>query len=264
MGAWGGLCIFDYSRYTQAVLPAFRTGESHPLIQQTLWLKQHERPQTPGQSFRGLAQLVAACDPMMTTCALGRVFSVCDGIISASQPRNHDCVDHWGYEDAADLFERVLTRYTITHYTILGLAFTAVWHLFPPELGLDQRTQMLVELLDNRCQYWAAGTGGYGEGIRGWLDPNEAEQLLLGLATFASLEDAPPGSDLPRIEPLFAYCGEDKGEYARHMRRLRQFMAILQQARTRGQGVLWGRDLSLFYSAGALFTSEETRPLELE
>jgi hypothetical protein len=210
-----------------------------------------------------LEQLVAACDPLMTTCDFGRAFSVCDGIISVSRSLDHSCADRWDYEDVADLFERVLTRYTITHYTILGLAFAAVRQLFPAELGLDELTYELIEQLDNRCEYWAAGTGGYGEGIRGWLDPRETGDLYLGLAAFASLGDAQSESDSPRIEPLFLYCGESEGEYAQHMRRIRQFMMLLQQARLLGLGVLWGRDLRLFYSADALFTAEEIRPVEL-
>jgi hypothetical protein len=263
MGAWGGLCVFDYSRYTQAVVPAFQTGELHPFIQQTLRLKQHHHPQHPGSAFGGLAHLVAACDPMMSTCSLGRTFYVCDGVFSTSRSQHQPCSDRWGYEEVADLFERVLTRYTITHYTILGLSFTAVRQLFPSELGLDDHTQTLIELLDNRCEYWAAGTGGYGEGVRGWLDPNETERLLLGLAAVASPTDALLGSDRLHIQPLFVYCGESKEEYARHMRRLRQFMTILQQARVLGHGVLWGRDLRLFYSTDGLFTAEEIRPIEL-
>jgi hypothetical protein len=263
MGAWGGLCVFDYSRYIQAVLPAFQNGELHPLIQRTLMLKQHHHPQHPGSAFRGLAHLVAACDPVMTSCSLGRAFAVCDGVVSISLSQNQRCSDHWGYEDAADLFERMLTRYTITHYTILGLAFTAVRQLFPLELGLDDRTHTLIELLDNRCEYWAAGTGGYGEGIRGWLDPNETERLLLGLTAFESPTDALVGSDPPHLQPLFVYCGEAEQEYARHLRRLGQFLTILQQAQGLGHGVLWGRDLRLFYSTGGLFTAEEIRPVEL-
>ena len=263
MGAWGGLCVFDYDRYTQTVLPAFQNGELHPFIQQTLMLKQHHHPQHPGSAFRGLAHLVAACDPVMTSCSLGRTFSVCDGVVSASLSQNQPCSDRWGYEDVADLFERVLTRYTITQYTILGLAFTAVRQLFPSELGLDDRTQTLIELLDNRCEYWAAGTGGYGEGIRGWLSPQETERLLLGVAAFASPSDALVGSERPHIQPLFVHCSESEQEYAGHMRRLRQFMMILQQARAEGHGVLWGRDLRLFYSTGGLFSAEEMRPVEL-
>ncbi len=69
MGAWGGLCIFDYASYTQRVVPAFRSGEQHPLIQQTLALWQHEHP--PRSTFQGLAQLATYCDALMTTCSLG-------------------------------------------------------------------------------------------------------------------------------------------------------------------------------------------------
>jgi hypothetical protein len=263
MGAWGGLCVFDYSRFTQAILPAFHSGELHPLILQTLILKQHEYPQLPSSAFRGLADLVAACDPTMTTCSLGRAFYVCDGRFMESRPQKQRCADQWGYEDAADLFERVLTRYTITHYTNLGLAFTAVRQIFPAELNLDDRTQTLIDLLDNRCQYWAAGTGGYGEGIRGWLEPNEAECLLLGLAAFATFKGAQSGSDPPHIQLLLEYCGDSTEEYTQHMRRITQFMTILEQARACGHGVLWARDLRLFYSPSSLFTTEEARPLEL-
>jgi hypothetical protein len=263
MGAWGGLCVFDYSRYTQAVVPAFQTGELHPLIQQALLLKQHHHPQHPGSAFRGLAQLTAACDPLMTSCSLGRAFWVCDGVVSTSRSQHQPCSDRWGYEEVADLFERVLTRSSITHYTILGLAFTAVRQLFPSELGLDERTHTLIELLDNRCEYWAAGTGGYGEGMRGWLDPNETERLLLGVAAIVPPTDALVERERPRIQPLFVYCDESAEEYARHLRRLRQFLTLLHQARAEGHGVLWGRDLGLFYGTGGLFTAEEMRPVEL-
>jgi hypothetical protein len=258
MGAWGGLCVFDYARYIQEVVPAFQSGEQHPLIQNTLALKQREHPQRPISAFQGLAQLGAYCDPLMTTCSLGRAFSVCDGGLIATPQSGQPCADRWGYEDVADLFERVLTRYTITHYTILGLTFTAVRQVFPPEL--DDVTRSLIDALDDRCHYWAPGTGGYGEGIRGWLDPEETELLELELAAFSSAAPAWPPA---RIQRLFVACYESEEEYARHMGRITQFMTILGRARAVGHGVLWGRDLRLFYKDGGLFSAEEPRPMEL-
>jgi hypothetical protein len=199
----------------------------------------------------------------MTTCSLGRAFFVCDGLLIAAPEPGQSCTDHWGYEDVADLFERVLTRYTITHYTNLGLAFTAVWQLFPPELELDDGTRSLIEALDDRCRYWAPGTGGYGEGIRGWLDPEETELLALGLAAFSSLAQAMPGSGPARIQPLFVAGYESEDEYKRHMARITQFMTILQRARIAEHGVLWERDLRLFYNDSGLFSADEPRPAEL-
>lgn len=263
MGAWGGLCVFDHSQYIQVVLPAFQAGEAHPLIQQAL-LRRQQHPRNPAIAFRGLAQLAAACDRMMLSCTLGRTFSVCDGVLTLAGSQSQSCGDRWGYEEVADLFERVITRSAITHYAILGLAFTAVRQLLPPELGLDDDTQMLIELLDDRCAYWAAGTGGYGEGLRGWLDPQETERLLVGLATLAPAIEAPAGQGQPRIQSLLEYYRESEEEYARHMSRLRLFLMILHRARTLERGVLWGRDLQLFYSADSLFAAEEARPIELE
>lgn len=260
MGAWGGLCIFDYTRYTRVVVPAFQQGERTPTIQNLL--QQRKRPHQRSCSFRGLAQLAAACDPLMTTCSLDRNFMVCDGVLS-DRPNNQPCAERWGYEEAADLFESMLTRHTISHYTILGLAFSAVRQLFPPELTLDQRTQELLELLEQRCHYWAAGTGGYGEGPRGWLDPAEAVGLLHGLGGYAPHTLASTDEDLPQIQPLYEYCGESAADYARHMGRIRQFIALLRRARDLGQGVLWGRDLQLFYHTDGLFSAAEHRPIEL-
>ena len=263
MGAWGGLCAFDYARYTQEVVPAFQSGEQHPLIQRTLALKQRAQPRRPVSAFHGLAQLSAHCDPLMTTCSLGRAFSVCDGSLIASPRPAQPCGDNWDYEDVADLFERVLTRCAITHYTNLGLAFTAVWQLFPPELELDDVTRSLIDALDDRCNYWAPGTGGYGEGIRGWLDPEETELLALGLAAYSSPAHAMPGGGPARIQPLFEVCYESEAEYERHMTRITQFTTILQRARIGGHGVLWGRDLRLFYHDNDLFGDDEPRPVEL-
>lgn len=262
MGAWGGLCVFGYDRYTQEVVPAFQSGEQHPLIQNTLALKQRAQPHHPVSAFQGLAQLSAACDPLLMTCSLGRTFYVCDGSLTTTPQSVQSCIDCWGYEDVADLFERVLTRYTITHYTNLGLAFTAVWQLFPPELELDDVTRSLIDALDDRCHYWAPGTGGYGEGIRGWLDPEETELLALGLTAFSSPAQATPG-DPARIQPLFEACNNSETEYERHRARITQVMTILERARAGRHGVLWGRDLRLVYNDGGLFDAEEARPTEL-
>ena len=127
-GVWGGLCIFDYACYTQQGVPAFRSEEQHPLIQKTLALRQREHPQR-SSALQGLAQLVTYCDALLTTCALGRHFSVCDGVLMPHAHHEQRCADRWEYEDVADLFERVLTRYTISYYTVLGLSFTALLSL---------------------------------------------------------------------------------------------------------------------------------------
>jgi hypothetical protein len=263
MGAWGGLCTFDYAGYIQQVVPAFRSGERHPIIQQALMLMRREPARKSTSTFQGLAQLAPYFDPLMTNCALGRMFSVCDGVLLPGPDPDHSCIDRWDYEDLADLFERVLTRHTIGHYTVLGLSFTSVEYLLPPELELDDTTRLLIDLLDQRCLYWAAGTGGYGEGVRGWLDPEETQLLALGLAAFSSLTAEAQSGAHQRIHPLWLYESESEPAYAHHVACIMRFMTILRQATALGYGVLWGRDLRLFYGHSGLFAAEETAPEKL-
>ena len=36
MGYWMGLCILDYSAFTQTVIPALQAGETHPIVRHTI------------------------------------------------------------------------------------------------------------------------------------------------------------------------------------------------------------------------------------
>lgn len=255
MGAWGGLCIFDHTRYVSVVTPALRAGESDPLIRRTLARRSQTRVLQP--AYRGLARVMAQCDPDLTACALGRDFLVCDGVLVATAKRTAGCLDLWGYEHAADLFERVVTRETVSRYAVLGLSFYAVRQLLPEDALADPRARTLIEQLDDRCKYWAVGTGGYGEGIRGWLDPTETGRLAEALR----------GSDLPGVDSLTerirAYCGDSGTDAEIHLTRIRQFRAVLTLAQAEGRGVLWGRDLRLFHDAPGLFGDGEARPQPL-
>jgi len=257
MGAWGGLCIFDHTRYVELVVPALHAGEHHPRIQHTLTLMQRTHPRRLRRSFQGLAHLASYCDPLLTTCSLGRSFFVCDGALTMQPDHTHPCTDRWTYEDVADLFECLVTRHTISHYTVLGLSFTSVQQVFPDVLDIDTTTRSLLDLLNGRARYWAASTGGYGEGIQGWLDPAETTLLACGLAALG------PGDALGALHPLLDYWSDDESEYARHRKRITQFMLTLQQAAALRRGLLWGRDLRIFYPPSDLFDDGEPAPIAL-
>ena len=242
MGAWGGLCSFDHTRLLQQVVPAFAAGEQHPLIQLALARLREAYPRRHIPAFTGLAQLAPFYDPGMTGCSLGTHFIVCNGVIAHDPQPASQCRDRWGYEELAELFEWTLTQAAIGQYTVLGLAFTALRQLFPPELLLDGITTGLLGDLDNRCRYWAAGTGGYGEGIQGWLDSEEAVLLASTLTPLAPANN--------QVEnKLLEHWGGNQATAAHHMERITNFLAALQLAVAQGQGVLWGRDLQLFYSS---------------
>ncbi|MBP8253049.1 MAG: hypothetical protein KAX40_11850, partial [Herpetosiphon sp.] len=163
MGAWGGLCMFDYTAFITRVVPAFQVGETHPLIHHVLAEAHHNL----SSDFRGLDQVINHCNATLTDCSLGQHFWVHAGIIQSTIDRSGH---GWGYAELASLFEAMLTTYCISQCSVFGLSVNHVGlRLFGEELGWDTLTHELIHYLDTRCQYWAHGNGGYGEGIQGWL-----------------------------------------------------------------------------------------------
>lgn len=255
MGAWGGLCVFDHARFLSVVAPALRAGKSDPLVRRALARRSQTRTLQP--AYRGLSGVMAQCDPGLTACALGRDFIVCDGARVSSVKRTAGCLDLWGYEHVADLFERVVTREAVSRYVVLGLSFYAVRQLLPEDALSEPTARLLIGQLDDRCRYWAAGTGGYGEGIRGWLDPTETGRLAEALHGFEA-----PGSE-GLTERIRGYCRDTGSDAEVHLTRVAQFRAVLALAQAEGRGVLWGRDLRLFHDAPGLFGEGEARPQPL-
>jgi hypothetical protein len=77
MGFWNGLCIFDYSTFTQLVIPSLQAGEENPIVRQTI-KKLNNNPFT-NREFKGLAQVISTCEADMTTCTLGKNFHINNG-----------------------------------------------------------------------------------------------------------------------------------------------------------------------------------------
>lgn len=250
MGAWGGLCVFDHARFVSVVAPALRGGEDHPLIRESLAVLR-TRDRYARSDFRGLGRWALSCDSQLFGSSLGRDFLVCDGEIAVETPR---AGTRWGYEDVVELFELLVTRYTISHYANFGLAFNAVTDLFPEDFMLEAPTQALIGALDSVGRYWAVGSGGYGEGIQGWLDWSDTARLWLALS-----RRAPFTAELHETYANYP----DTAQRDRHLKRLAKFMEILELARVEGKGVLWARDLRLLYGGPGLFAEHESWPIEL-
>lgn len=240
MGVWGGICVFDYRRYAAEVAPALRAGEGHALVRAALALLGGDPPRRRPCDFAGLAAVAATFDPLLLASDLGRGFAVRAGSVEPAPPGQRMAAGDWGYEELAALFERLVTAAAISHYAVAGLAFAAARQLFPPELELGPAGDALIGALDGRCRFWAHGSGGYGEGINGWLDPAEAAQLLGAL-------EPRFGPGAPADERLRAYCAESGADEPWHRGRIDLILAALRRARAGGCGALWGRDLRLFY-----------------
>lgn len=246
MGAYGGLCVFDHARWLSVCVPALRAGESHPLIQSNLAATGLR------SAFAGLATVISYGDPELTRCELGRDFVVCDGVLWESPARAGECSARWDHEALCGLIERILTRETLSGFANLGLTVTAVRQLLPEDVIADPLARDCIARLDDGCRYWAHGSGGYGEGIRGWLDADGANRLAEALKAFDG-----PGAATAR---LIASCRESGADASEHMRRIQHFRAVLAVAESSRCGVLWGRDLRLFYDDATLFAVNEPRP----
>jgi hypothetical protein len=261
MGVWTGLCIFDYAAFTKTVIPALQAGETHPIVRHAIDLINIDNvlDSDPTRQFQGLQQVVSACDPKMISCSLDKGFHVCNGEIVKKEDITKDD-DHWSYEDFVELFETLVTRHAITRYYVFGRYPNNFDELFcnyvSSDRNLDPTLWTLLDLLDKNYSYWAHGGGGYGEGIRGWLDPEETKLLLGTLDDFSVRyrDTYLPSSSTSEQFPE---------EYERRWLKINIFKNIVQIAVELKQGLLWGKDLNLFYDS-IRFGENEVEPIDLE
>jgi hypothetical protein len=288
MGYWMGLCVFDYSTFTQTVIPALRVGETHPLVQRTIELLNASNlhfsfgsPYSPLR-FQGLEKVVAACDPNMLSCSLGNDFHVYKGaIVEKNLIVKGD--EYWSHEDFVDLFKWIVSRHVITHFYVFGKQPYDLDFFFcqdrtnsiesdresidpnramiPQQLGFPLIPPLLLDSLNGWREnygYWQSD-----EGICGWLNPEETELLLFSIKDLPVRECAPYPPDSPIFARLYEECYENKDEYERHWKKLNIFRNIVQMAVELKQGLLWGRDLGLFYGF-VRFDENEVEPIDLE
>lgn len=236
MGVWGGVCAFDERRFRQVVIPALNAGATDPLVAAAvggLW-----RHLNAADAHAALALAMRHVDEDFTGCALGRDFTVVGGAVSESPS-----VNGWDHYDFVDLVERVLTRETIAAYGVLYKVGVNPWRLFDADnpwmdeetadaaVASGDRFQQLLMRLHTHDGYWTDG----GTGICGWLDAEETREL-------AELVTVDAATDGRRI-----------------------FLAVLRWAIERDLGLLWGRDLRLFYDQDLadVFYDRESVPLRL-
>jgi hypothetical protein len=271
MGVWTGLCIFDYAAFTKTVIPALQAGETHPIVRHTIDLINIDNvlDSDPTLQFQGLQQVISACDPKMISCSLGRGFHVCNGEIVKKEDITKDD-DYWSYKDFVELFETLVTRHAITRYYVFGRYPNNFDELFcnyvSSDRNLDPTLWKLLDLLDrwdDNYNYWGHGSGGYGEGIRGWLDPEETELLLVTLEDFSVRYRDTYLLNSPTSEQFSEEYYSQREEYEMRWGKINIFRNIVQIAVALNQGLLWGRDLSLFYDS-IRFDESEVEPIDLE
>jgi hypothetical protein len=211
MGAWGGLCLFDEAALRARVEPALRAGVDAPLL----------------QPFFDERTRYAVLAPALTAIAPGLRAPI------APWPATDT------HEDLLHLFERVVTAHCIPQCVVFGRVVHRIGDLFPAELDWDACVTDALTQLDESARCWMHGSGGFGEGIHGWLSAESTELLALGLT------QRPPEHAV-RAAFLERWGDAERADLSVQLHRVA--LAWIDTAVERALGLLWGRDLNLFYA----------------
>ncbi|NER81083.1 MAG: hypothetical protein F6K42_16250 [Leptolyngbya sp. SIO1D8] len=237
MGCFGGVGCFDFQRWCNEIVPALKTGEATGVVAAGIAeLRQRRRC---GVKFRGLGSVCLTFDDELRNSPLGRLFRVNEKGLLVDNRELLDRTKGWGYEELADLTEQLAST-CIQEVEVIGRTYRFPW-LFQPwhdvGLAVSEDLLLLADKLDTYGQFWTHGGGGYGEGIHGWLDPEETAWLAQLLAQFlgsTAWEQLPCDNNMAHV----------------FQSRLQQVQRIANASSQVEKGLLWGGDLEIFYSRG--------------
>jgi hypothetical protein len=244
VGAASAICVFDHDRYLNCLAAPFRrliqTGEVDPWLAE-LWRLKNARfaprvrrpfaftPRADGQKRTHLtAELTMTAD-------------VTPFVVS------WDDWDELG--DLQSLFEFALLRYCVGERQWTGNATRPQFLLEfsygeddPPPLAPAALAELvrLCEELDSNGGMWTHGSGGFCEGVHGWLSPARTRELLAGLS---QLPLPSPDLNWSQVVAQTAPNGAAAERLYERVRlaRMRQIAEVAAAAR----GVLWGNDAYL-------------------
>lgn len=226
MGFSVNVIAFDFDKFKRQIIPAFKEGESNRLIKNEIeflikdsevCLPPNESNEAFKHSFNGLKVVMETFDDMLMNSKLGRNFAVSNGQIEYID----NCFflpdrKHWGYEALCILFEYITIKHCSKYHICLGRQYNL-------EGFIPSTNKSLLTKLDNGCNYFQHGGGGFGEGITGWLDESETISL------FDSIREI-------EFKSSEGYLSEI---------RIEEFIKLTELAVNENLGILTGRDLSI-------------------
>jgi len=227
MGAWGGLVMFDYNKYSKVIIPAFYEGLSNPIIKKEIELLNYKnRNYHPVPSFKGIENVMNTFDSSFKKTSLTKKFIYFENkIVLNPKNFNYQKESYWSYENLVDLFEYVITRYCFLYTANFGLT-TGILDSFIK--SKDSASQELICRLSTNANFWQHSGGGWSEGIHGWLDVDETK--LMSLA----------------IDKIELHPNRESNE--EWQTKIKTFKTIIREAAKRKMGILWGADLHVLYS----------------
>lgn len=227
MGAWGGLAIFDYDKFLLEIIPALKIGADHPLVKIEIdKINYHDRNLHRSPKFEGLESVIDSFDNKLIKTSIGKNFVFFEGVI-IEEPQNFDYKNsmYWDYWDLVRLFELIVTRNCIEHITNFGLRNSCLNYFADTE---DVMGKELINLLSTKGNYWRHSSGGWSEGIHGWLDKEETELFSLAV---------------DKIKPQKDYLDDE-----RLPKKIDALKMMVKEAARLNKGIIWGADLDILHS----------------
>ncbi|GAA0910547.1 hypothetical protein [Virgisporangium aurantiacum] len=258
-----GLYLFDYRRFHERVVPAFRRLHADDDVEpwlETAWRSTRRQPSLVPRFTRHLREVTAElmASPDLTgdlprelipapTRRPKRRRSPIDRSASrqADWPIEHEAVRDWlEWRDLQYLLQVAveatclgdsvkLTGHTVFDACVDGDRYQSLYY--------DPDVVPLREWLEERAVAWVQDYDHNWVGIRGWLDPDESWLLAEGLAKYRPVHDA---ATFEAIEAARVDGSAPCSDGGNHPWRLATIRAVAQLAAGRGHGVLWGWDLT--------------------
>jgi hypothetical protein len=235
-----GVFVFDHRRYLDCVAPALRrlilSGEPGPWLR-SLWESRWSR--FPA----GMRRPFTFSAPPKTNvhCLfLEEDLSVSENETSCPLPLGQGAQP---IEDLQDLYEVTVKRHCLGPGQYVGNAERPQWfldELLEEGIGIPDRLRTLVDLLDGRAQLWTHGSGGFAEGLHGWLTPEETREAA-GLLARLPLPTYPPSFQTMRSFRTGGVYHPPGGSRASLF--LSFVRTVADLAWPRGRGIAWGNDV---------------------
>lgn len=251
MGATSNLYLLDYDVLADCVAPAVlrlvETGRPG------LWLQWFWDENMAGrrlsdgwrEPFFAMPVADAASSIVYLDADLSEMPGAVPGDGYPSWPR-----DKMGAGDLMTFVERLVASYCFRDYWHFGNAVSIFmkwdWYsdFVPHNHPQTNRLDVLIGLLDRRGRHWCHGSGGFAEGIHGWLRPDETAELAHLMESLPLPACEPTWSALKEWDRLNGYGPEmqlyEGAYYAKFVLFLR--IAAASAARSR-LGLLYGNDI---------------------
>jgi hypothetical protein len=217
MGALSNIIAFDFRKFEDEVIPSFREGENSNIIRSEIELLRSKSINSVSD-FPNLAQIIDLFDDDLTTCKYDKCFAAdSQGIYQTTRKFELPHRNCWSYEDLTILFECVVLRNCPKYFLSLG----KIYQLDSIIYSNDSEVQELIQKWDKGSKVWNHGSGGFAEGISGWINPDEVKRLYQQRA---------------KIEFRFE-------EYFPKNSILRSIFELLKISSDEDLGILYGNDL---------------------